>query len=542
MGRTSCPLIFSGNRLKMSATSRQESDRLSKKGWLSTILARPEIGPIGVMLLLFGMLGYFSIPQGEYSLNPFAGEGFNALGIRNNLRVIAQLGIIALGAGLLIVAGEFDLSIGSMIGFAGACMAMILRWGFTIIIPYISFEGGMHIDFFTLIHIPDVSPIGAIFITLCFTLTFGWIQGIIVVKSGLPSFIVTLGGLFFLRGLTEVSLRAFNHRPDQTKGATTVTEIPDIKSIINLPGHGEIEREAAKFLPESDLTAIAQTVPADMVARITERLEYTYQRVADAKTEILVKKGVQPLEKALQNALESGNEYMATTIQSRIDSFSITPVSPKTVTDIDIARAYIETLPSARPVANFFGGDILQPLFDWLYFPIDWNTNNFGNQFAPGLYSCVMIWAILAFLCYIMLSRTQAGNWIYSTGGNLNAAKANGVPTNKVKVSLFVFSAFCATIFATCQVFEVNTADAAKGNLKELEAIAAAVIGGIVMTGGFGTILGIIIGTFIFGIAKEAFFYIPGIDGSFYRVFLGLVIIASALLNENIRKRIMGSL
>ena len=91
-------------------------------------------------------------------------------------------------------------------------------------------------------------------------------------------------------------------------------------------------------------------------------------------------------------------------------------------------------------------------------------------------------------------------------------------------------------------MFEVNTADAAKGNLKELEAIAAAVIGGIVMTGGFGTILGIIVGAFIFGIAKEAFFYIPGIDGSFYRVFLGLVIIASALLNENIRKRIMGTI
>ena len=79
---------------------------------------------------------------------------------------------------------------------------------------------------------------------------------------------------------------------------------------------------------------------------------------------------------------------------------------------------------------------------------------------------------------------------------------------NKVKISLFVFSAFCATIFAACQVFEVNTADAAKGNLKELEAIAAAVIGGIVMTGGFGTVLGIIVGAFIFGIAKEALY--PG--------------------------------
>ena len=76
------------------------------------------------------------------------------------------------------------------------------------------------------------------------------------------------------------------------------------------------------------------------------------------------------------------------------------------------------------------------------------NTNNFGNQFAPGLYSCVMIWLIIAIVCYIVLSRTQAGNWIYSTGGNLSAAKANGVPTDKVKVSLFMFSAFCATVFA----------------------------------------------------------------------------------------------
>ena len=109
--------------------------------------------------------------------------------------------------------------------------------------------------------------------------------------------------------------------------------------------------------------------------------------------------------------------------------------------------------------------------------------------------------------------------------------------------NLILFSlSRCATVFATCQVFEVNTADAAKGNLKELEAIAAAVIGGVVLTGGFGTILGICVGAFIFGIAKEAFFYIPGIDGSFYRVFLGLVIIASALTNENIRKRIIGSI
>ena len=203
---------------------------------------------------------------------------------------------------------------------------------------------------------------------------------------------------------------------------------------------------------------------------------------------------------------------------------------------------YIDTIITARPVANFFGGDIMEPVFDWLYFTADWNVNNYGNIFAKGMYSCLMIWLLLALVCYFVLSRTQAGNWIYSTGGNLGAAQANGVPTNKVKISLFMFTAFCATMFAACQVFEVNTADTAKGNLKELEAIAAAVIGGVVLTGGFGTILGIILGTIIFGIAKEAFFYIPGIDGSFYRVFLGAVLVAAALTNENIRKRIIGSI
>ena len=53
--------------------SRQESDRHERKSWLKSLFARPEIGPVGVMLLLFGMLGYFSIPAGEFSLNPCAG-------------------------------------------------------------------------------------------------------------------------------------------------------------------------------------------------------------------------------------------------------------------------------------------------------------------------------------------------------------------------------------------------------------------------------------------------------------------------------------
>ena len=112
----------SGNQ---APAGRTESDRLGKRGRLNNLVQRPEIGPFGVLILLMLALGFFSIPAGVDSWNPFAGEGFNALGIRNNTRLIAQLGIIAIGAGLLIIAGEFDLSIGSMIGFAecawGSC-------------------------------------------------------------------------------------------------------------------------------------------------------------------------------------------------------------------------------------------------------------------------------------------------------------------------------------------------------------------------------------------------------------------------------------
>ena len=111
-----------------------------------------------------------------------------------------------------------------------------------------------------------------------------------------------------------------------------------------------------------------------------------------------------------------------------------------------------------------------------------------------GFDARVIWWAVIAGVAYLVLSRTQVGNWIYATGDNRESARANGVPVDRVRISLFMFTAFCATIFAACQVFETNTADAAKGNLKELEAIAIAVVGGTLMTGGFGSVVGVVFG------------------------------------------------
>jgi simple sugar transport system permease protein len=109
----------------------------------------------------------------------FAGDSgmFNAQGIMNWSQVSAQFMIIAVGACMLMVAGEFDLSVGSMIGFAGMSIAIFgvtLGWPIWI----------------------------AILLTFALCIAMGAINGLIVVKTGLPSFIVTLAFLFILRGFT----------------------------------------------------------------------------------------------------------------------------------------------------------------------------------------------------------------------------------------------------------------------------------------------------------------------------------------------------
>ena len=371
-----------------STTPRSESDRLNKGGALAAILRRPEVGAFTVMLVAIIAIAFAS-----------DGNAFNPLGLKNNLSIIAQFGIIATGACLLMISGEFDLSIGSMIGFAGMSMALMLKWG----LPF---------------GLGEATPASAFILTLVMTLFLGWLIGTIVVRSGLSSFIVTLSFLFFLRGLTEVSFRVINK-------STQVSGLPDYKE----------------------------------------------------------------------------------------DSW----------------------------FASLFGGESFAWFYD-LWFWLGGNINRAGNQWVTGLDARVVWWVLIVIAAYLVLSRTQAGNWIYATGDNRESARANGVPVNKVRISLFMFTAFCATVFAACQVFDTNTADAAKGNLKELEAIAIAVVGGTLMTGGFGSVLGVVFGAITFGLVANAVFFIPAIDGSYYRVFVGMVLLIAVFLNEDVRKRITGGI
>ncbi len=87
-----------------------------------------------------------------------------------------------------------------------------------------------------------------------------------------------------------------------------------------------------------------------------------------------------------------------------------------------------------------------------------------------------------------MLTQTRFGNWIYATGGDAVVARNVGVPVDRVKIILFICTACAATLLATIQVMEAGSADTLRGQLKEFEAIIAAVIGGVLLTGGYGTV------------------------------------------------------
>jgi len=310
-------------------TKAKSDERVKQIGGFRRWLIRPELGGIVGTIAVFL---FFIIFAGDSGM-------FKAQGIMNWSQVSAQFMIIAVGACMLMVAGEFDLSVGSMIGFAGMSIAILgvtLGWPIWI----------------------------AILLTFALCIAIGAINGLIVVRTGLPSFIVTLAFLFILRGFTI-------------------------------------------FFPQ-----------------IIERR----------------------------------------TIIGGID-----------------------TAAEGDWLAPLFGGEILGFVFQWLsnigLIEVFERGNRAGEPVIDGL-PMLIVWALgLVVFGHFVLTRTRFGNWIFAAGGDAQAARYVGVPVERVKISMFMFTAFCACVFATCQVMEFGSAGADRGLLKEFEAIIAVVIGGALLTG-----------------------------------------------------------
>jgi simple sugar transport system permease protein len=111
------------------------------------------------------------------------------------------------------------------------------------------------------------------------------------------------------------------------------------------------------------------------------------------------------------------------------------------------------------------------------------------------------------------------------------------VPVAKVKIALFMFTAFCATLFAALQVCDIGSAAADRGVQKEFEAIIAAVIGGTLLTGGYGSVIGACVGALIFGVVQIGITY-TNASSDLFRVFLGLMLLIAVIFNNYVRRRV----
>ncbi|MFK7852807.1 MAG: ABC transporter permease [Granulosicoccus sp.] len=366
----------------MSEVDQAAADeRLKAESFFSKFIKRPELGAIaGVVLVVI----FFALTADK--------SMFSLSGIMNFMTPASQLGILAIGAALLMIGGEFDLSIGSMVAFAGLFFGVcVINW--------------------------ELPLLMAIPMTFIFAACVGAINGSIVIRSGLPSFIVTLAFLFILRGLSLVGLKM------ATGGST-------------------------------QLRGVRDAIEGDWLA-------------------------------------------------------------------------------------PFFSGDAFPGLFSWLAEQGLVETFKNGSPKIPGIPVEILWFLFIAVAATYILLRLPVGNWIFAAGGDSTAASNSGVPVNRVKIALFMLTACCAALVAIITVMDAGSTDARRGFQKEFEAIIAAVIGGCLLTGGYGSAIGAFFGAIIFGMVVIGLTY-TGFDQDWFQVFLGGMLLIAVLFNNAIRKRVTG--
>jgi len=331
-------------------------ERTLRANPLRRLLVRPELGAVigSVAVWIF-----FAIVAGNYGF-------LSILGTSSYLSVSAELAIQAVPVALLMIGGEFDLSVGSTVGATGMMIAILTaQYGWSVW--------------------------AAIVAALIFAVLIGTLNGYLVLRTGLPSFIITLGTGYILLG--------------STTGLTSkLTGLTVVNGIDQAPGYS------------------------------------------------------------------SAHAIFATAL----------------------------------------GGGQL--------FPIE------------------ILWALaLVVLATWLLLGTSFGNWIFGVGGDANAARNIGVPVARVKILLFIGTAVCSCLLAIIQDMTFTNADVLRGQGNEFFAIVAAVIGGVLLTGGYGSAIGAMFGALAFGMVEEGIVF-AGVDANWYKAVVGVILLLAVLLNSYVRK------
>ncbi len=164
----------------------------------------------------------------------------------------------------------------------------------------------------------------------------------------------------------------------------------------------------------------------------------------------------------------------------------------------------------------------------------------FGGRIWRTYENAIILWVIMALVVSWILYKTKFGNWVFSIGGDETSARAAGVPVERTTILLFMGSGFGSALLGVTQVALFGSAQVSAGQSYVFFSIIAVVVGGVLLTGGYGSPIGVIFGTMTFAIVSQGI-YSTGWDSDWSSLILGVLLLIAVFTNNTFRRLALSS-
>ncbi|MEQ8372637.1 MAG: ABC transporter permease [Roseibium aggregatum] len=151
-----------------------------------------------------------------------------------------------------------------------------------------------------------------------------------------------------------------------------------------------------------------------------------------------------------------------------------------------------------------------------------------------GVQSSVFIWLLMIVACYYFLHVSPWGNWVFALGGDQDSARNAGIPIDKLKIGLFMLTAMAASLVGISETILSNSASTTTQFTMIFNTIIAVVVGGVLLTGGFGNVLGIAFGTATLAIVQQGINFTT-FDRNLSNLIIGVMLLIAVLMNDTFR-------
>lgn len=166
----------------------------------------------------------------------------------------------------------------------------------------------------------------------------------------------------------------------------------------------------------------------------------------------------------------------------------------------------------------------------------DWAKTIFGQLMFGGSHQIIIIWwVIFAAIFWFILHQSRFGNWVYAIGGDRESARNAGIPVDRMTILLFIGTATSASFVGMCHAMLFNSAQVSGGMNDIFNIIVSVVVGGVLLTGGFGSVPGIFVGTLTFAIVNKGIDFTT-IDRNWSNLIIGVMLLVAVAMNESFRK------